>query len=932
MQNTTPFLYEVAEALVKQGKTPDSFTIIFPNRRSILYFRKHFSGFFNRPVFGPELLTFDEWITGLTHAEVPDKIRLVYELYKVYRDITGWNESLDSFYYWGSMLLRDFDEIDKHLVNPDHVFRDLSNEKELDAAFDYLTEEQKKFLNDFWSGFNASHSNHRARFKQLWIQLAPVYHAFQEVLTKENLTYEGRLYREASTRIHTLQPPARQMVFAGFNALTPAQEKIVVHAVKEWNVQVYWDVDEYYLNSEWQEAGLFLRKYKSHAVLGRTFPADVPANFRRQKNLKVYGSPQATGQAKILAQVLQEALQSGMKPEEAVIVLPDEKMLLPVLHAVSEQVEKLNVSISYPLRFTPLPSFIEQIGRLQNQFSKDAFSGAQVLSLLSHPWLRAVSPDTQRNFFREITRHNRVRVPVSSFSDSPAIIRLIFRPVRAEELPDYLVQIFQMLSGSEEIGKPDREYINQALRLLLQLQGIPEAFSSWDTFLLLYRQLINETRIPFVGEPLQGLPVIGMLETRNLDFKYVFMLSVNEGALPPFERSGSYLTYSLRKAYGLPVANHDDAISAYLFYRILQRAQNIALFYNTEPDDLGRGEMSRFLQQLLLESDPRPQPVIVTNRLKPQPVRPIVIEKTDEVWEQLMQRQQSNWKGQGLTPTALYSYLVCGVQFYFRYVLGLREAREIEEDMNARVTGNILHDTLEIFYKNLTLKKKTNLIEPSDLEKADDLLATALDQSFQKAFGVPEGHVMDYEGRLLIMREVIARFAHQVIRMDRAYAPFELLGTEQADYRYRFTIPGTDLQAETGGKIDRIDRKDDVVRIIDYKTGADKMSFKSLEELFTRGRNPEKAVFQIFLYALLYLRNNDQQKSFRIVPGIMGRKQIFADDFRFGLTDDARPMLDEFEARLKDMISELFSREVAFTQTSNVNTCEYCAFKRICYR
>lgn len=933
MHNSSkPFLYEVAETLLKQGKNPDAFTIVFPNRRSTLYFRKYLAGFFSKPVFGPELLTMEDFIARLVTARIPGRVQLVYRLYKAYVQVTGWEETFDSFYFWGSMLLRDFDEIDKHLVDPKHLFKDLSNQKELDATFDYLTDEQKKFLNNFWSGFAASHSAHRTRFIELWRHLSTVYYAFQENLERENLTYEGRMYRYVAQRIHQVEPPAGQLVFIGFNALTAAQEKIISHAVSQWNALVFWDVDEYYVNSQWQEAGMFFRAYKSHPVLARTFPADVPAHFRKPKNIKIFGSPQATGQAKILAQALQEALQNGMNPEEAVIVLPDEKMLLPVLHAITDKVKKLNVSVSYPLRLTPVVSLVEQLANLHTHFRTETFGATQVLALLSHPYLRAISAEEQRSFIKEITRNNRIRISTDAFQGFSEFIRQIFRPVKSDEIFSYLGYILQMLKDQDAISQLDKAYIIQTHNLLLELEEIPDAFSSWNTFMLIFRQLINEARIPFAGEPLQGLPVIGMLETRNLDFKYVFLLSVNEGALPPFASSGSYLPYSLRKAYGLPVAGYDDAISGYLFYRLMQRAEQVTLFYTTEPDELGRGEMSRFLQQLLMESNPRPQPVILTNSLQPHPVHPVNVEKTDEVWQQIMDRHESNWKDQGLTPTALFSYLSCRLQFYFRYVMGIREVSKIEEDMDARISGTVLHDTMEFFYNSLMREKGTNFIQPEDLNESKNRLQAAVDEAFRKAYGMTVSGPVVYEGRQLILKEVINRFASRVIELDRGYAPFELLGTERGDYRYRFKVPHTNLEAELGGKIDRIDKKNDVVRIIDYKTGKDELNFKSIEALFMRDRNQGKAEFQVLLYALLFTRSNTTYAGHRIVPGIMGRKQIFGEDFSFGLADDVCPMLDEFEARLKEMVGELFNRDVPFSQTTNSDTCKYCAYKQICHR
>ncbi len=925
-----PFLYQVAEALVKQNRRLDEFTVVFPNQRSILYFRKYLSQFISQPVFGPGLLTFTEFAARWAPGHVPDRLTLIYRLYGVYSRITGRNESFAAFFFWGNMLLRDFDELDKYLADPDHLLKDLSHIKELDNQFDYLTDEQKQYLKGFWAGFASSSGLLKKQFSELWQHLNAVYHAFNETLRQEGLTYEGRMFRDAATAVEQDPHPGTQVVFVGFNALTPAQEKIFVHAVSAWNAQVYWDVDDYYLNSEWQEAGAFFRKYRSHPVLGRTFPADVPASFQNKRQVKIYGTPQASGQAKILGQILDEALKEGMNPEEAVIVLPDEKMLLPVLHAVSGTVEKLNVSVSYPLSLTPVPSLVEQLAHLQKHFRNNCFYSASVLRVLSHPYLLALESDFQRTMLKDITGNNRLYVPSAELCESD-LLRLIFRP--ATTISSYLIDLFQYLQQQEKLGKLDVEYLRQALRMVMLLDEVTDAVATWDNFMPVFRQLVAETRIPFVGEPLQGLPVIGMLETRNLDFRHVFLLSVNEGFLPPFARTGSYFPYSLRKAYGLPVAGHDEAITAYLFYRLMQRAETVTLFYTTEPDELGRGEMSRFLQQLLLETEPRIQPVLVTNAAKPVQVFPLTVEKTDLVWQQMLNRLVARHNGY-LSPTSLSVYRDCTLQFYFKYVLDLREPKKLEEEPTDRLTGNVLHKAMELFYQSLLAEKGSSMIEPDDFANKTPRLEKAIETAMHQEFNLPEQADVQREGRQLLMVEVIKKLAGRMLALDRAYAPFELLATEDKDYRYSIKVPGTDIVITLGGQIDRIDRKDDVIRIIDYKTGRDEINWNgnALENLFNREKEGAKALLQTLLYALLFVRKNPELAGNKIVPGIMGRLQIFNDDFTFGFTDDIRPWLDEFEGRLAAMLAELFNREVPFSQTTQTKACEFCPFKGICYR
>ncbi len=925
-----PFLLEVAETLTKHNRKPEEYTIIFPNQRSILYFRKYFSQFFNKPVFGPELLTLEEFAARFVNRRVPDQLTLIYLLFKVHRQVTGWHEPFEAFYFWGSMLLRDFDELDKYLIEPEHIFKDLSNLEELNQVFDYLTEEQKRFLSDFWAGYAMATDEFKKQFSAVWKLLPSVYAAFNETLNQEGLTYEGRLYKDAAHAVAQQAAMATHLVFVGFNALTPAQQQLMVHAVLQWNAQVFWDVDDYYVNSEWQEAGMFFRQYRLHPVLARTFPAEMPAHFQKQRRVKIYGSPHAVGQAKILAEVLNEALQNGMKPEEAVIVLPDEKMLLPVLHAVSDAVSKLNVSVSYPLALTPIPALIEQLAELHQQYRKGSFYGGAVLSVLAHPYIRALYP--LQNLYQQINRNNQLYLPAEAFGYD-AFFKIIFKP--EPEICPYLEAVLSHLHQHEKISPLDREYIMQTLRLITQLAEIPEATATWKALMPLFRQLVRVTRIPFVGEPLEGLPVIGMLETRNLDFRHVFLLSVNEGALPPFARSGSYLPYSVRKAYGLPVAGHDESISAYLFYRLMQRAETVTLFYTTEPDELGRGEMSRFLQQLLLETEPRPEPVLVNHILKPQPVHPIVVEKSDEVWQQLIKWLPVNEGNRYLSPTALITYRECRLKFYFRYVLNLKEPDELEEQISARTAGKILHRALQLFYDRLTDQKNgSTFIERQDLENPEQRLNEALFLAMREEFSIPEAVAAEPNGNHLIMKKVLERFALRILELDRAYAPFELLAQEHNEYRYHLNVHGYHTRLLLGGRIDRMDRKNNTVRIIDYKTGGDETEWKdsTIEDLFNREKELKKSIFQTLLYALLYVRNNPHDANSNVMPGIMGRRQIFNKDFTFGLKDDVRSELENFEAELARLAGELLDRQVPFDQTKLNKVCAYCSFKGICYR
>ena len=615
-----PFLLELAEKIVKGHPRLEELTMVFPNRRAQLYFRKHLSSLLDKPGFAPQLLTIEDFIGKFSVLQIPDKLELVHRLYKSYYKVLGRQvgeplatEPFDQFYFWGDMLLHDFDEVDKYMVNADQLFKDLSNQKELDSSFDFLTEEQIKFLRSFWGNFDEDLTANKQKFLYVWRQLTEVYHTFRKELKEDGLAYEGMLHREVAE-----QEPRNGKgvtIFAGFNALTSAEEKIISALVDRGEAEVYWDIDHYYVNNNTQEAGFFFRHYQQHPVLSKTFPKNVPANFNAKKSVKVIGAALHVGQAKIMAQLLKEQLGNGIDPEDTVIVLPDERLLLPVLHGISGAVDKLNVTMGFPLMSTPMFNLIEFLIELQSNRRDEYFNHRQVLSILGHPYVVSINPSYANNRRKEIIENNRIIVHHSELASGPELYPLMFKQINREELMSYLRDVIYRIGTLSSITPLDKEYAFHFLKLINRLEEVTREINpappemtpakqlqaALKSFMRLFRQLVNVQKIPFSGEPLKGVQVMGVLETRNLDYKNIFVLSLNEGALPSSGNKASYIPYNIRKAYSLPTAEHQDAIYAYLFYRTLQRAENIFMFYNTETDVLGQGEMSRYLQQIQFE-------------------------------------------------------------------------------------------------------------------------------------------------------------------------------------------------------------------------------------------------------------------------------------------------------------------------------------------
>ena len=937
------FLHELAEKLYRGHPKLDEVTLVFPNRRAALYFRKYLSQVLNKPAFAPRLITIEEFISSFSTLKVLDKLELVHRLYKSYYNLKSEQEgieSFDQFYFWGEMLVRDFDEVDKYMVNASLLFKDLSNQKELDSSFDFFTEEQKEFLKSFWGDFDDREGKSKEKFLQVWKRLPEVHQSFKKQLLEEGLAYEGMLQRDVAERLvnGALKPVVSLTWFVGFNALTLAEEKIISWFVEHGKAEVQWDMDAYYLHNETQEAGEFFRQYQNHNVLSKTFPADVSANFQQPKSVKVLGAAQPVGQAKLMSQVLHEELAKGISPEETLIVLPDEKLMLPVLHGIPQEVDKLNVTMGFPLSNTPMFNLIELLVELQLNRRGDFYNHRHVLALLGHTYVVASDPAAANEKRKRIIQNNMVSVMGSMLRTDHILHKQIFCEATEKSILDYLRQVVQLVGSLENIDDLDKEYALYFLKFLNRMEDVlGTEYTNLKAFLRLFRQLVRAQKIPFTGEPLKGLQIMGVLETRNLDFKNVFILSLNEGALPSGSSKGSYIPYNIRRAYSLPTVEHQDAIYAYLFYRVLQRAENIFLFYNTETDVLGQGEMSRYLQQLLYESDLKPERKVLHNPIQPLAIKPITITKNKEILDKLSLLNEGNVYFKGISPSALNAYIECRLKFYFRHIAKIKEPNEVEEDIDARVMGNFLHDVMELFYKRLREKKKNKNVDVTDFDDAEKVLDQLIEEVFIIQYNLEPGKKVQFEGQRLVVREVVKRFAMRIISLDKEYAPFSLEAIEQDGMLYRIKINQSPGWAVIGGKIDRVDSKDGVLRIIDYKTGKDKLDFESIASLFEREEKRNKAVFQTMLYALLY-RTNSANTGKRMVPGLINRMNLFEDAFQFGFTlnrqpvTDVAPLLPEFEEHLRILLEEIFNPEEKFDQTTVLESCRICPYQNICYR
>jgi hypothetical protein len=960
------FLQELAEEIYKSQDDLSKVTVVFPNRRAALYFRKYLGELISKPVFSPKLLTFEDFVSGLSPLRVPDKLDLIYRLHLSYTETMGMEaEPFDQFFMWGEMLLRDFDETDRYMIDAKMLFADLSNLKELDAGLDYLTEEQISFLKNFWQGFESDLSVNKKKFLEVWKKLYPLYKNFNKKLSLESLIYEGGQHRSVAEELlsgkvklpYRTEAPAQEpsdrfkrsdglLWFAGFNALTKAEEKIISFAVEQGVATVRWDTDQYYVNDESQEAGVFFRAYRQHPVLKDTFSPDFPPNFRQPKSVNLVSAAQPMGQVKALAQCLAEELKKGLIPEESVIILPDEKLLTPVLHSIAPVLDKFNVTMGFPFASSPAYNLVEHLVELQISAKKGSFHYQQAQSVLSHPYVVAAGAVSVHAKMKEITKHNWVSVPADFLASEVPLHAVIFN--QAEKITTYLLEVLQSMTSLESLGDVDQEYVYRGIQLLNRLHAVWDQDGQGDqdrksgshqlkSFLRLFRQYARGEKIPFAGEPLKGLQIMGVLESRNLDFKNTFILSLNEGVFPSAGNQGSYIPYSIRKTYGLPTPEHQGAIYAYLFYRAIQRSSHVFLFYSSEPDVLGQGEMSRYLQQLVYESQLKIEEKVLHNPVQPRPITAIVVHKEENVLQALARLNEGTIRSRGLSPSALNTYLECRLKFYFQYLARIREPLKVEEEIDPRILGNFLHTVMEQFYHGILDKKKNRVIDADDFDLLDPRLNKLIDEAFRKEYHLDPQQRVTYEGQRVVVREVVMTFAKKIIDYDRQHVPFTIEALEQNAWMYNLKISHAPGFVVLGGTIDRIDRKGNEVRIIDYKTGRDELDFRDVASLFARDGKRNKAAFQTFLYALLY-KNNNSSEELKIIPGLINRNNLFDDDFQFGLKmnkeylADATPLFPEFEINLKALLEEIFNPEEVFDQTDREEACKICPFTGICYR
>jgi len=977
------FLEEVSTTvLAKYGSELERLTVVFPNRRAGLFFQQSLARQVQQTSWAPRIITFEELVAELSGLRTPDHLTLLFQLYQVFVQKSGSSETFDHFYFWGDLLLRDCDEIDKTLVKTRDLFANLKDLKELDANYDYLTEDQRTAITRFWRNFQHGQStDSKEHFLRFWVILQQVYDAFTTFLRSKGWAYEGLMLRQIAEQIdtHSLDHSLDKLIFVGLHALAPAEEKLVRWFVENEQSDIYWDTDAHYVEHPQHEAGTFFRRYRRHPVWRDTLPDPLPQHYRsgQARSIRSVGATLHVGQAKYAGNLLKQLCQQpDFVPEKTVVVLPDENLLFPLLHSLPPQIEKVNVTMGYPVRSTALYSLIEHLLTLQEEKRYNEttehyeYHHTRVLALLRHPYLLHLYSGHNQDLTREIEKRNQVYVSTRQLKDHP-LYEVVFRPVtEAEATFDYLTELLLRIhQGTEEqTGEDDQltvplleqELVYQLYVQVNRLKALAQQHKFAMTaqlFVRIFRQMMSGLRLPFTGEPVRGLQVMGVLETRNLDFDNVIILSLNEGVYPKSEAVNTFIPGNLRRGFGLPTVDEQDALYAYTFYRLLHRAKQVHLLHNTEDSVNQPGEMSRFLYQLIYESEARDDGAfqfpdqrgdfklsrdILSTPVQTIPAQPIIIEKNTDVLARLHRytRLPDRPPQRSLTPSALNTYLDCRLKFYYKYVVDLKEPEVVQEEVDPAVFGNLLHRAMELVYQDFSEQKQT--VTPEIMKRLKEAkLTQAVHEAFREHYGqVPELE-FKLEGRNVIAHDIVLKMGRRILAMDADYAPFTIVSLEREGGRGYFWE--TKVEAEDGtqtivslrGIIDRIDRKDGTVRVLDYKTGRDEKRAGSITSLFDRDdKQRNKAAFQALFYALLYQQNADAE---RIVPGLINAKDLFATDFDSRIridkdtVNDYTPWDKEFQQELHTLLGELFNPTVPFNQTTDLRKCSLCPYAKLCY-
>jgi len=970
MNNTppTPFLRLVAGDLLKRfGPNLAELTVVFPSRRARLFFNQYLYEEVNHPLWSPQYISIDELFESVSPYCKADRIQLTGDLYQSYSSVykahleKPLTETFDEFFFFGEILLNDFDDIDKNLVNARLLFDNLQDLDRLKDDFSHLSENQREalirfrniFFGDDGGGRDGARpvSTLKTAFASIWNLLGDVYDIFKQNLRAKGIAYPGMMMRETIEN-ESLEFSAKQYAFVGFNVLNKCEERLFKR-LKHKSL-FYWDYDAYYLNSE---AGRFIRKNMN--TFGSALDdAEFDSFLNRHKEITFLAASSESGQTGVIPSWIDSLRQStDFNDPDSAIVLCNESVLPAVIHTIPPTgIENVNITMGFPITQTPVAGFIQVLNDLQIKGvgSSGVFHYKYVLPVLRHPYTRIIFPEAPE-IERAINEGN-IFFPDKKILKNEAI----FSPTAdATGLCRYLLSLIESLGKAyKSIQNFDdvydglyQESIFRAYQVVNRLYGLLES-GEWSlekpTFIRLLRKLLSVTRVPFHGEPVKGLQIMGVLETRTLDFKHLLLLSVNEGFMPGSSSDNTFIPEFLRAHFEMSAIDHQDSIYAYYFYRLIQRAEKITFVYNTDKTQTGKAEMSRFLLQLLIDPHLKIQRRTLQSSIKPWQSQPVVIPKSDDIVLKIKELYDFNTNpdAKPLTPSHLNVFIDCSLRFYLQKIQGYESPDELTDELDSSIFGTIFHRAAETLYHEIGrtggekhfapfVVEKSQLdvyLQPNSDYRIRKFVSKAFEEIYFKGRTVDESQ---YNGEQLINFTVICKMLKRLIEFDSRQAPFTVVGLEWKDYHF-FELEDFPVKLKIGGIIDRLEIKDDKQWIFDYKTGGSAKTFKSLEDLVIEKDKRASHIFQTFVYASVL--SHLDKSNLPIVPALLYMQDTGKENYSPIIEYEKEPITDfrdlnpVFEKLYLQKISSLFDPEIPFQQTAYDSNCSYCEFRELCNR
>jgi ATP-dependent helicase/nuclease subunit B len=922
--------------------------VVLPGRRSKIFFKTALASQSNKPIWAPDIYSIEDWMAELSSLNSCDNIRLLFNFYKIYKDIEGENaQAFDEFMSKAKILLHDFNEIDSYLVNTEKLFASISEARAMEV----------------WNVDGSEPTDFQKKYLEFWKKLSSFYDALKTHLKQQNLAYPGMIFRHCAENIETLYPAKKaekswkKIVFAGFNAISASEEKIIRHLIKENEAEIFWDADEYYLNNSVNEAGLFLRRFIGPDTFTKLTGKSGKVNFigkqliEGKKNVQIIGVPQKTAQAKVAAEIL-----ASMPPEEdykdVALIPADEQLLLPVLNALPQCIEKANITMGYPLKNSAFAGLIDAILRLHENpvkmnLSKHAFYHKDILNIIHHPRISVLKnrhkelKEIIEKISNKINKENRIFLRsaeiISLFPKEEAlesIKQVFYEKTDPRSVVDSLLNFTNHFEQTIEETNPNEQPLEGEVvicyaSIIRQVSALMEQYDEIEdlkTLRLLFSGIAGSETLPFYGEPLSGLQIMGMLETRTLDFKTIIMLSANEGVLPAGKSMNSFIPYELKKAFHIPSYTEKDAVFAYHFYRLLQRAENIYLLYNTQTDEMGSGEKTRFITQLLYELPKvNPNVTIEEKILKlPLPINlpeAVTIIKTPKILQRLEEINE-----RGFSPSALNTFINCPLDFYYKYIMRLKEEDEPEETIEAATMGIFIHNVLKTLLKPFEGK----ILRPDDVEKMIPLVEELTKAEFKTKFN--ESDISS--GKNLLIFVISVNYIKSFLKKEKQHLEQLLkenkfLTVQQLEEEMiadiELPILGAIKKIRLKGTADRIDKIGNTTRLIDYKTGTvfpEDLKLAEIAEITKIGKSKS---LQLFLYALMYKIQFPEDKN-PLISGIISFKRLSSGLMNLTInnlpeiTDEAEIMKTHITA----VIENLFDPEISFEHSSEAAFCAFC--------